>query len=213
MLALVKDLPGSIRAQTARRWENRTLEPLAGGHAVIVGAGSIGQAAPGLLRAVGLEVTLVGRTRRDGHSGEGVVRGISELTELLPAADWLILVVPLTAQTQGLIGAAELGLLPIGARLVNIGRGPVLAEAALVEALRSGALAGAALDVFETEPLPADSPLWAMPNVIVSPHIGGDVIGTSAAFSGAFLANLERYIAGRPLENVVDKRLGYVPSM
>ncbi len=95
---------------------------------------------------------------------------------------------------------------------MNIGRGPVLVESALVEALRSGALDGAALDVFEDEPLPAASPLWSMPNVIVSPHIGGDVADTPAAFARSFLANLERYIAGEPLADVVDKRLGYVPS-
>ena len=110
------------------------------------------------------------------------------------------------------IDADTLSRLPRGARFVNIGRGPTVVEAALIEALASGALAGAALDVFETEPLPPDSPLWDMPTVIVSPHIGGDEADTPAAFAEAFLANLRRYMARDPLHNVVDNRRGFVPG-
>jgi phosphoglycerate dehydrogenase-like enzyme len=210
MLALVKDLPGTLRAQGAHEWQHRLLQPLHGGRAVIVGAGSIGSAAARLLRSLGLAVRLVGRRGRDGEPGEGRVHGIDELPDLLPEADWLILLAPLTPLTRDLIGAAELASLPRGARLVNIGRGPLLVETALIEALRSGSLAGAALDVFQSEPLDPASPLWDMPNVIVSPHIGGDVVGTPDAFGQAFLANLRRYIAGEPLLNVVDKQAGYV---
>jgi phosphoglycerate dehydrogenase-like enzyme len=212
MLALVKDLPGTVRAQQDRRWEHRLLRPLAGRRAVIVGAGSIGRATGRLLRAVGLAVTLVGRGEREGAPEDGRIRAVADLRGLLASADWLVLVTPLTAETRGLVGARELASLPAGARVVNIGRGPVLMEGALIESLRTGKLAGAALDVFEQEPLPADSPLWAMPNVIVSPHIGGDISDTPAVFTDAFLANLERYMRGQPLQNVVDKRLGYVPS-
>ncbi|MFV2063603.1 MAG: D-2-hydroxyacid dehydrogenase [Chloroflexota bacterium] len=214
MLALLKDLPGTIEAQRERRWSHRAQQPLAGGRVLILGAGSIARASGRMLRALGMEVILVGRTVRDGSdsAGEGRIRGVVELHELLPQADWLISLVPLTGSTRGLIGEAELALLPAGARLLNVGRGPVVAEGALLEALRSGALAGAALDVFETEPLPPDSPLWSMPGVIVSPHIGGDVIDTPAAFTRAFLANLARYIGGQELRHVVDKQLGYVPS-
>ena len=161
---------------------------------------------------MGMSVTLVGRREREGKAGEGRIRAVADLPALLPDADWLILVTPLTPETRGLIGGAELALLPTHARLVNIGRGPVVVEAALIEALRAGELAGAALDVFEHEPLDAGSPLWEMPNVIVSPHIGGDVADTPAAFSRAFLANLERYMAGEPLQNVVDKQLGFVAT-
>ena len=212
MLALVKDLPGTVRAQERHEWQHRLLHPLAGGRAVIVGAGSIARASGRLLRSMGLTVTLVGRTEREGRPGEGRIRAVADLADVLPAADWLVVLAPLTPETRGLIGAAELARLRDGARLVNIGRGPVVVEAAVVEALRSGALAGAALDVFEREPLSTESPLWNMPNVIVSPHIGGDVCGTPTAFADTFLANLERYLAGEPLENVVDKRLGYVPG-
>ena len=212
MLALAKDLPGTVRAQAAHEWRHQLLQPLAGGRALIVGAGSIARASGRLLRSLGLDVTLVGRSERDGEPGEGRIRAATDLADLLPAADWLVVLAPLTPQTRGLIGAPELALLPRGARLVNIGRGPVVVEAALIETLRSGALAGAGLDVFEREPLAPDSPLWDMPNVIVSPHIGGDVAGTPSAFTDAFLANLERYMAGQPLQNVVDKHLGFVPG-
>ncbi len=212
MLALLKDLPGTIRAQAQHQWRHRMLDPLSGGRAVIVGAGTIAQAAARLLRALGVSVTLVGRRERDGDPDEGRIRAVADLPALLPNADWLIVLTPLTPQTRGLIGVAELASLPLGARVVNIGRGPVVVEEALIGALRSGALAGAALDVFEHEPLDAGSPLWDMPNVIVSPHIGGDVADTPQAFSRAFLANLERYMAGEPLQNVVDKHLGFVAT-
>lgn len=210
MLALVKDLPATYRAQQRHAWEHRLLEPLAGRRAVIVGAGSIARASGRLLRAMGMEVALVARSAREGGPGEGRVHAVSELPALLPAADWLIALVPLTRETRGLIGARELAALPPGARFANIGRGPTVDEAALAEALRSGHLAGAVLDVFEREPLPVESPLWDMPNVIVSPHIGGDEADTPRAFGEAFLANLRRYLAGEPLENVIDKRLGFV---
>ena len=211
MLALAKDIPRTVRAQGERRWEHRLLQALAGSCAVIVGAGSIGRASARLLRSLGVEVILVGRREREDDD-DGRIRAVDDLHDLLSSADWLLLIAPLTAETRGLIGARELAALPPRARIVNIGRGPVLAESALVAALSSGALAGAALDVFEDEPLPASSPLWSMANVIVSPHIGGDVADTPAAFARSFLANLERYIAGEPLADIVDKRLGYVRS-
>ena len=210
MLALVKDLPATVRAQERHEWQHRLLEPLTGSRAIIVGAGSIARASGRLLRTLGLEVTLVGRHEREGEPDEGRIRAVGDLPRLLPAADWLIVLVPLTPETRGLIGADELAALPQGARLANIGRGPTVDEAALVNALRSGHLAGAVLDVFEAEPLPPESPLWDMPNVIVSPHIGGDEADTPRAFAEVFLANLRRYLAGEPLQNIVDKRLGFV---
>ncbi len=212
MLAMAKDLPTTLDNQRRRTWNKRLQIPLSGNRAVIVGAGSIGRSTGRMLRGLGVDVTLVGRTERDGAQGEGRIRAVTDLPELLPSADWLLLITPLTEATRGLIGAAELARLPAHARLVNIGRGPVLVEADLVAALRAGALGGAALDVFEEEPLPESSPLWSMSNVIVSPHVGGDVKDTPAEFSRVFLENLERYMAGQPLHNVVDKQLGYPPS-
>lgn len=210
MLALVKDLPSTLQAQARHEWQHRLLEPLTGGRAVIVGAGSIARATARLLETLGLESVLVGRTARDKAGLR--VHAIDELPALLPDADWLIAIAPLTPETRGFIDAHVLAALPRGARFVNIGRGPTVVQDDLIAALRSGALAGAALDVFEHEPLPADSPLWDMPNVIVSPHIGGDEAGTPRAFTEAFLANLRRYMTGQPLHNVVDKRLGWSPA-
>lgn len=210
MLALVKDLPGTIRAQTNGVWRHRWLDTLSGGHVVILGAGSIARGAARLLRAVGMTVTLVGRQARDGGV-DGRIRAMSELHGLLPEADWLVGLLPLTPSTIGLVGASELALLPPRARVVNIGRGQLLVQDDLVDALERGVIAAAALDVFEIEPLPAQSPLWRMPNVIVSPHEGGDVFDTPGVLVDVFLRNLGRYLAGIALLDVVDKRVGFVP--
>ena len=137
---------------------------------------------------------------REGGPGEGRIRAVADLADLLPAADWLIVLAPLTPETRGLIGAAELALLPRGARLVNIGRGP--GRRWRPRWSRRCARAhwpGPPSTSSSTSRSRADSPLWDMPNVIVSPHIGGDVAGTPTAFTDAFLANLERYMAGEPL--------------
>ena len=211
LLALVKDLPSTIDDQRVRRWRHRPLSPLRGRRATVVGAGSIGRATARLLRAVGMEVSVVARTARDDPE-LGRIRASVELAEVAADTDALVLVTPLTDDSRGLVDRSVLAALPRGAWLVNIGRGAVVDEAALIESLGSGRLSGAALDVFATEPLPPDHPLWALPNVIVSPHIGGDVPGWLESFSRSFLDELERFITGRPLKNVVDKRLGYVPS-
>jgi phosphoglycerate dehydrogenase-like enzyme len=211
LLALAKDIPATLAAQTRRLWHHRPLAPLTGRRAVVVGAGTIGRATARLLIAIGMEVVLVGRTARPDPEF-GRIAGSTDLGTVLPGAQALLVVLPATSETRGLIGRDELAALPPSAWLVNIGRGTTVDEGALTDALRSGSLAGAALDVFEREPLPADSRLWELPNVIVSPHIGGDVDGWLSWFSDAFLENLERFIAHRPLENVVDPRLGYVPT-
>jgi phosphoglycerate dehydrogenase-like enzyme len=120
--------------------------------------------------------------------------------------------VPLTPSSRGLIGQAEIAAMAPTARLVNLARGGVIDEDALIEALAEGRIAGAALDVFRDEPLDRASPLWGMPNVIVSPHMSGDLHGYPEALARQFLDNLDRWVSGRPLHNVVDKRLGFVPS-
>lgn len=206
VLAFAKDLPCSLRLQGAREWRHRETETIAGKRAVVVGGGPIGAATSSLLSAAGLRTHLVGRTARPG------VHGIDELDELLPETDYLVLAAPLTEQTRGMVNASLLAKLPPRARLINVGRGPLVAEADLVDALIAGRLAGAALDVFETEPLPTDSPLWTLPNVIVSPHMSGDAIGWRDALAELFTENLNRYRAGQALLNVVDKHSGYVRS-
>lgn len=206
VLALAKDLPGTLRQQDRTQWRHRETETLAGSRAVVVGGGPIGAACAALLGAVGVAVRLVGRGARPG------VHAIDELPALLGDADYLVLAAPLTERTQGLVDAALLARLPAHARLVNVGRGALVVTDDLVTALAAGRLAGAALDVFDVEPLPADSALWTLPGVIVSPHMSGDVVGWRGALVDLFADNLARYRAGTPLRNVVDKTRGYVSS-
>jgi phosphoglycerate dehydrogenase-like enzyme len=128
---------------------------------------------------------------------------------LIAISDYLLVVTPLTAETRGLVGEAEIAAMKPGAVLINIGRGPVIDEAALVRALQTGAIRGAALDVFTTEPLPPDHPFWGMRNVLLSPHTADRVEGFLVPAFESFLENLNLFVDGRPLLNVVDKRAGY----
>jgi phosphoglycerate dehydrogenase-like enzyme len=135
--------------------------------------------------------------------------GTERLGELLESSDWLVLAAPLTPETRGLIGRAELARMRSSAVLVNLGRGPLIDEPALAEALAAGSIAGAALDVFEHEPLPHGSPFWSMPQVILTPHISGLGPRYWERVVQLFRENLVRFIAGEPLVNVVDKQAGY----
>ncbi|NMI00674.1 D-2-hydroxyacid dehydrogenase [Pseudonocardia sp. K10HN5] len=206
VLAFAKDLPRTLAQQARGEWQHRETENVAGRCAVVVGGGPIGRAVAALLAAVGLRVPLVGRRAADG------VHGFDELRGLLPDADFVVLAAPLTEATRGLLDAAALRRLKPTARVINVGRGGLVVQPDLVDALREGRIAGAALDVFETEPLPADSPLWTMPNVIVSPHMSGDTVGWRESLVELFADNLDRYRAGTPLRNVVDKTRGYVTN-
>ena len=200
VLAMAKDIPASLAAQARREWRHRETEPVAGRCAVVVGGGPIGRAIARLLGAVGMDVELVGR------------REFDTLPTLLPRADWLVLAAPLTETTHGMLDATTLALLRPNARVINVGRGGLVVEPDLVDALAAGRIAGAALDVFAREPLPRESPLWELPGVIVSPHMSGDVVGWRETLVELFADNLARYQAGEPLRNVVDKALGYVSS-
>lgn len=134
---------------------------------------------------------------------------LDQLDRLLSEADYFVSAVPLTAETRGLIGAHELALLRPGAIVINVSRGPIFDERALITALKTGRLGGASLDVFEVEPLPADSPLWEMPNVMITPHSSGTHDHVSEFTSDLFLTNLERYLQGQPLLNLADRDRGY----
>jgi phosphoglycerate dehydrogenase-like enzyme len=212
VLAFAKDLHTTLRLQGERRWRHRETERITGARALVVGTGPIGRAIGRRLSAAGLAVSGAGRTAREADPDLGVVHPMERLGEALAAADYVVLAAPLTPQTRGMIDAAALQRMRPSARLVNVGRGGLVAEDDLVEALRAGRIAGAALDVFEDEPLKESSPLWEMPGVIVSPHMSGDVIGWRDELVRLFADNLGRYVSGRPLRNVVDKRLGYVGS-
>lgn len=211
VLAFAKDLTGTLRLQHRRQWGHRETERLGGARAVVVGSGPIGRAIARMLQSAGLQVELVGRTRRDDPE-LGVVHASSDLHPLLREADYVVAAAPLTEATRGMFGADAFDLMRPSARFINIGRGQLVDEDALVAALRSGGIAGAALDVFDQEPLPADHPLWTLDGVLVSPHMAGDVIGWHDDLARLFVENFDRWRSGADLNNIVDKRLGYVPG-
>jgi phosphoglycerate dehydrogenase-like enzyme len=212
MLAFARRLPDAMRAQAGRTWrhmENAEVFELAGKTLLLVGLGAIGQRIALVAAALGMRVLGVRRTSSGPLPGVERVAGIESLPDLLPEADFVVLVTPLTPETRGLIGERELRLMKRDAYLINVARGGVVDEAALVRALREGWIAGAGLDVFEREPLAPQSPLWDMANVIITGHYGGVTPMYDARAFEVFLDNLHRYRAGQPLCNVVDKRLGY----
>ena len=202
LLALARHLPQLMAAQRERRWAppvgDALPRDLGGQTAVIVGWGPVGQWIAAILSAAGLLCIAVGRAAATAADAFETA-GYDDLPGVLPRADWLVLACPLTARTRGLVDAAALTLLPTGARLINVARGEVVVETDLIAALRSGVLAGAVLDVFEHEPLEPGSPLWALPNVIVTPHAAGHSDGNEARADALFLANLGRWSRGEAL--------------
>lgn len=210
VLTFAKDLHTSLRLQDRKQWRHRETERVAGTTALVVGTGPIGRAIARQLSAVGMRVSGAGRTPRSEDPDFGQVHASDALDEVLPDVDYLVLAAPLTPSTRGMIDATALARLKSTARLINVGRGELVVQDDLVDALAAGRLGGAALDVFESEPLPTDSPLWEMPNVLVSPHMSGDTLGWTEDLVELFHDNLQRYVASRPLRNVVDKQRGYV---
>ena len=197
--------------QAERRWKHHELRRTRGRCCLVVGTGGIGRATARLLRAVGCEVRGAGRREVGDDPDFGQVVATDRLAQEVGWADHVVLVAPLTPRTRGLVTAEVLGAMRPTAHLVNVGRGPLVDEDALVDALHAGEIAGATLDVFRTEPLPPDSPLWDLPTVTISSHLSGDVVGWRDALADQVEVNLHRFVAGEPLMNVVDKALGYVP--
>jgi phosphoglycerate dehydrogenase-like enzyme len=212
VLAFAKDLPTTLRLQERREWRHRETERLAGARALVIGPGPIGRAIGRRLSSMGMTVEGLGRSARPSDPDLGRVRPMAELHAALAEADYVVLAAPLTDETRGMIDAAALARMRPTARLINIGRGRLVAEDDLIDALRANLIAGAALDVFAAEPLAESSPLWELPNVIVSPHMAGDAGGWREELVDLFVDNLARYREGRPLRNVVDKQRGYVPG-
>ncbi len=202
LLALARRFPQLMAAQRAHRWAPLIAEglprDLAGQQATIVGWGPIGQEAARLLEAFGLRVAVVRSSDAPARPGVPTV-AFERIGTLLPSTDWLLLACPLTDRTRGLVDAAALARLPRGAHVLNVSRGEVVEEAALVGALRSAHLGGAFLDVFAYEPLPAESPLWDLPTVIATPHSAGFSDGNAARVVGMFLDNLRRWHRGEAL--------------
>lgn len=209
MLAFAKDLPRMLADQRARRWGHYPVAELSGRTLLIVGLGQIGAQVARLAAAFGMRVVGLNRTGSGDHPHVDELDRIDALGDRLPEADAIVISLPLTPQTTGLLDATAIARIKPGATLVNVGRGGVLDEPALIDALRSGRLAGAALDVFAIEPLAADSPLWELPNVLVSPHTAGLSVYENERLVSLFVENLRRYLRGEDLLNRVDPQLLY----
>jgi D-2-hydroxyacid dehydrogenase (NADP+) len=208
MLAHVKQLARHRDAQLRRSWERSQLEELHGKTLCVVGLGSIGSEIAKRAGCFGMHV--VG-TRRTGLPVPGIerVEPPARLRDLLPEADYVVLTLPYTAETAGMIGAREISSMKSGAVLINVGRGQVVDQGALVEALKSGHLGGAGLDATDPEPLPPESELWQLSNVTITPHNSGWSRYTRDRAVAMFCENLHRYRQGEALHQLVDKRAGY----
>jgi phosphoglycerate dehydrogenase-like enzyme len=210
VLAHVKGLADTWELQRENTWRYRTTGRLAGTRAAVVGTGSIGRAIADRLARLDVHVTMVGRVPRDDPDF-GTIRSSDDLVAVAAGVDLLVLAVPLTPDTTALVAAEVLSALGPRGFVVNVGRGPTIVESDLVDALWAGRIAGAALDVFEIEPLSVGSPLWSMPNVLVSPHMSGDYVGFEIDMMTVFTDNLDRWLRAKPLHNIVDPAVGYVP--
>lgn len=216
MLMFVRNLHLARDAQQRSEWAQDELfaggpefRELPGTTMGLVGLGRVGTAIARSARALGVRVIAVRRHPQAEASPADEQWGPERLDELFGHADWLVLVPPLTPETRGLADARRIALMKPGAVLINLGRGALVDEPALIAALSDRRIAGASLDVTEHEPLPSDSPLWKMPNVILTPHISGLGPRYWERSVELFERNLRAWIAGRPLENLVDKRAGY----
>lgn len=210
ILAHDKELRENHRLQQAHEWKHRETRRTAGSSVLVIGTGGIGRATARLLRAVGMEVRGAGRTAREQDPDFGTVVPTADLEQHVGWADNVVAVAPLTEQTRGMINAGVLAAMKPSAHLINVGRGRLVDEEALLAALEAGNIAAASLDVFSVEPLPADSPLWDLPSLHVSAHMSGDVVGWRDELAAQFVENARRWLAGEALQNVVDKRRGYV---
>ncbi|HSU12638.1 D-2-hydroxyacid dehydrogenase [Longimicrobium sp.] len=216
MLHFARGIDFAVRAQAERRWDKSPFDAadtpvreLADATVGLLGLGGIGRAVGRRASALGMRVVATRRSSAEGPPGVEVMTGEGALERMLAVSDYFVVTVPRTADTEGMIGARELSHLPRNAVLINVSRGDVVDEAALVEALRSGGLRGAGLDVFATEPLPAASPLWTLPNALLLPHVSGTSLRFWRRETDLIVANLRRYLSGEPLLNTVDKQAGY----
>jgi phosphoglycerate dehydrogenase-like enzyme len=208
ILAMQKGLGGILANQGRRAWEKVERAELAGTHAVILGAGRIASEVSRRLRPFSIAVTAVSRSGKPDPRFDTVVSA-EKMRDVLAGADWLVVALPLTPATRSLINGEILSILPPRCRLINVARGEIVDQTALLAALKNGSLAGAALDVFEEEPLPEDSPFWTMENVIVLPHTTWRSPEVRARQLSLFEDNLGRFVRGEPLLNVVDPTSGY----
>lgn len=209
MLFEVKLFAGTLQAQKERRWNHKLNSQLAGQRAAVFGVGSIGREIAKVLQAIGVEVVGVGRSERH-DSLLGTIRAIADAHEVAAAVDWVIGVLPSTPASDNIFNADFFAAMSPGARFINIGRGRAHDENALLRALQNGEIAGAMIDVFHHEPLPDSSALWSLPNLFLSPHMSGDYSTHLQDLVEQFVGNLQRYVKGETLFNIVDKKLGFV---
>ncbi len=208
MLAVVKRLPEFFEQQRSHRWHKLGLQELRGRTVGILGLGDIGSEVARLCRAFGMRVLGMVRHPRSNQYADEVLPPDC-LHDLLGRSDFVVITLPLTDETRGLIGRAELAAMKPDGWLINIARGAIVDEGALLEALRERRIGGACLDVFAEEPLPEDSPFWDLPNVILTPHNSWSSPHIQEREIELFLENLRRYVSGEPLLNVVNKQAGY----
>jgi phosphoglycerate dehydrogenase-like enzyme len=208
LLMLQAKMPEIIRNQQDHVWKSVFTKPIAGTTVVIVGFGDLGQGAGRAAKKLGMNVIAVTRSGKAVKPADRVVPS-TRIDSVLPKADFVIVASPLTEQTRGLINRARLDLLKPGAGFVNIGRSPIVDYVALREKLDNGALGGAVLDVFDQEPLPPDSPYWTTKNLTILPHVSCDDPRYIDYLLDFWFENFERFLAGKKLKNIVDRKLGY----
>jgi phosphoglycerate dehydrogenase-like enzyme len=211
ILFFAKDFRRLVRSQEAGRWEQFDVTEVSGQVLGIVGYGEIGRATAQLARGLGMKV-IATRRRPERSANDSLIDRIYPLDQLRPmlaASDYVLVCAPLTPETKGMIGEGELAAMKRSAVIINVGRGPVIVEPALIAALERRRIKGAALDVFDTEPLPEGHTLYKLPNVLISPHSADHTVGWEDRAMLRFLQEFEHFRDGRPLENIVDKKAGY----
>jgi len=211
MLYFAKNLNRMRDAQRAQKWEQFDIDELHGKVLGIIGYGEIGRRTAERARPFGMQVHIL-RRRPELAAGDPLVDrvyGSDELDSLLAASDYLLVSAPLTAETRGMLGAAQLAQMKSSSVLINLGRGPVVTETPLIDALRQQRIRGAVLDVFDQEPLPAGHPFYSLDNVLLSPHCADHTATWMEEAMQLFLENLELFRAGKPLKNLTDKKSGY----
>jgi phosphoglycerate dehydrogenase-like enzyme len=212
ILFFAKDLRRMIRNQEAGRWEQFDITEISGQTLGIVGYGDIGRAVATRARAMGMRILAIKRHGPPLYNVDPLVDQIykpEDRIEMMRRAHYIVAAAPLTPETRGMIGEAEFAAMMPEAVVINLGRGPVIDEAALVKALTENRIRGAALDVFDKEPLPEGHPFYSLPNVLLSPHCADHTPDWTEQAMRFFLAQFQRYAAGQPLQNVVKKELGY----
>jgi phosphoglycerate dehydrogenase-like enzyme len=216
IFALAKKIPGSVLLQQKHVWgqqilwdEQPRVREVAGATVGLVGVGSIGRPVVKAAKALGMRVIAVREHPEKGSEGADAVFAPSQIDEVFRQADYIVLAAPVTASTKAIANSERLALMKRDACLINVGRGPLVDEPALIAALREKRIGGAALDVFPKEPLAADSPLWDVPNLLITPHTAALTDKLWERHYALFSENLRRYLNGQPLLAVVDKRKGY----